>query len=69
MLIICPSCKTKFSFDDQKVGADGVKLRCSKCRTIFRVAREVSCTIYSSRRSRFGSRCLACCPNESGGCQ
>jgi predicted Zn finger-like uncharacterized protein len=39
MLIVCPSCKTKFSFDEQKVGTDGVKLRCSKCRTIFRVVR------------------------------
>lgn len=40
MLIACPSCKTKFSFDEQKVGTDGVKLRCSKCRTIFRVVRK-----------------------------
>src|SRR6266545_4659637 len=40
MLIVCPSCKTKFSYDDKKVGADGVKLRCSKCRTIFRVVRK-----------------------------
>lgn len=40
MLIICPSCKARFSFDDDKVGADGVKLRCSKCRTIFRVVRK-----------------------------
>jgi len=40
MLIVCPSCKTKFSFDEQKVGTDGVKLRCSKCLTIFRVMRK-----------------------------
>ncbi|HEY6872601.1 MAG TPA: response regulator [Geobacteraceae bacterium] len=39
MLIVCPSCKTKFSFDEQKVGTDGVKLRCSRCRTVFRVVR------------------------------
>lgn len=42
MLIACPSCKTKFSFDEQKVGTEGVKLRCSKCRTIFRVVRKAS---------------------------
>ncbi len=41
MLIICPSCKTKFSFDEQRVGADGIKLRCGKCRGVFRVARKV----------------------------
>ncbi|HEX8960476.1 MAG TPA: response regulator [Geobacteraceae bacterium] len=42
MLIVCPSCKTKFSFDEQKVGTEGVKLRCSKCRTVFRVVRRPS---------------------------
>jgi predicted Zn finger-like uncharacterized protein len=40
MLIVCPSCKVKFTFDEQKVGTAGVKLRCSKCRTIFRVVRK-----------------------------
>ena len=40
MLIVCPGCKTRFSFDDKKVGADGVKLRCSKCHAIFRVVRK-----------------------------
>ena len=40
MLIVCPGCKTKFSFDEKKVGADGIKLRCSKCRTVFRVVRK-----------------------------
>ena len=44
MLIICPSCKTKFSFDEQKMGAEGVKLRCSKCRTIFRVMKKPAAT-------------------------
>jgi predicted Zn finger-like uncharacterized protein len=40
MLIVCPGCKTRFSFDDQKVGAEGVKLRCTKCHAIFRVMRK-----------------------------
>lgn len=39
MLIVCPGCKTKFSFDERKVG-EGIKLRCSKCRAIFRVVRK-----------------------------
>jgi predicted Zn finger-like uncharacterized protein len=42
MLIVCPSCKVKFTFDEQKVGISGVKLRCSKCRTIFRVVRKAT---------------------------
>lgn len=40
MLIVCPSCKAKFSFDETKIGVDGIKLRCSKCRAIFRVSRK-----------------------------
>lgn len=40
MLIVCPGCKTQFSFDEQKVGADEIKLRCGKCRSIFRVVRK-----------------------------
>jgi predicted Zn finger-like uncharacterized protein len=40
MLIVCPGCKTRFSFDEQKVGAEGVKLRCTKCQAIFRVMRK-----------------------------
>jgi predicted Zn finger-like uncharacterized protein len=40
MLIVCPGCKTKFSFDENKVGSEGIKLRCSKCRAVFRVVRK-----------------------------
>lgn len=40
MLIICPSCKTKFSFDDSKIGPQGIKLRCSKCRAIFSISKK-----------------------------
>jgi len=40
MLIVCPGCKTRFSFDEQKVGVDGIRLRCGKCNAIFRVLRK-----------------------------
>ncbi|HEY6839176.1 MAG TPA: response regulator [Geobacteraceae bacterium] len=40
MLIVCPGCKTRFSFDETKVGTEAVKLRCSKCQAIFRVVRK-----------------------------
>jgi predicted Zn finger-like uncharacterized protein len=45
MLIVCPGCKTKFTFDEQKVGSEGVKLRCSKCHAIFRVLRKTSVSV------------------------
>lgn len=38
MYISCPFCKTRFRFDEQKVRSDGIKLRCSKCAAIFRLA-------------------------------
>jgi predicted Zn finger-like uncharacterized protein len=40
MLIGCPSCKTRFRLNDEKIGDQGVKLRCTKCRTLFRVRRK-----------------------------
>jgi predicted Zn finger-like uncharacterized protein len=40
MLIVCPGCKTRFSFTEQKVGALRIKLCCSKCKAIFRVQRK-----------------------------
>ncbi|HEX9022533.1 MAG TPA: response regulator [Geobacteraceae bacterium] len=40
MQIVCPGCKARFSFDVEKIDAAGIKLRCSKCKTIFRVVRK-----------------------------
>lgn len=38
MFISCPLCRTRFKFDENKVVGTGVKLRCSKCAAIFRLA-------------------------------
>ncbi len=38
MLICCPVCKTRFRLNEQKVGSSGVRLRCSKCSSVFRLA-------------------------------
>jgi predicted Zn finger-like uncharacterized protein len=40
MHILCPNCKTRFRFDPEKVGVEGIKLRCGKCRAVFRVLRK-----------------------------
>jgi predicted Zn finger-like uncharacterized protein len=42
MLIVCPGCKTRFSFDETKVGIEGIRLRCNKCRAVFKVAKKAS---------------------------
>jgi predicted Zn finger-like uncharacterized protein len=35
MIITCASCLTKFSLDDSRIPANGVKVRCSRCKHLF----------------------------------
>jgi predicted Zn finger-like uncharacterized protein len=38
MLIVCPSCASRYSIDDDKIGASGRTVRCASCRTDFFVS-------------------------------
>jgi len=40
MIAACPKCKARFKLDESKIPAAGVKLRCSKCRTIFAIKKK-----------------------------
>lgn len=40
MIIQCEKCKTKFRLDDSRVTDRGVKVRCTKCKYVFRVHQE-----------------------------
>lgn len=40
MLIGCPGCKANFIFDDAKIDEQGVKLRCFRCKTVFKIVRK-----------------------------
>lgn len=40
MLVACPKCKTKYKVDDSKIGDQGLKLKCSKCQTLFKVVKK-----------------------------
>ena len=42
MIIQCEQCRTKFKLDDAKVKDAGVKVRCAKCRNVFKVSKEQS---------------------------
>ena len=42
MYISCPLCRTRFKFDEEKVSSSGVKLRCSKCSSVFRLVADKS---------------------------
>ena len=38
MLIVCPTCASRYSIDDDKIGREGRTVRCASCRTDFFVA-------------------------------
>jgi predicted Zn finger-like uncharacterized protein len=42
MIVICSNCKAKFRVADDRIGARGAKVRCSRCRTIFHVLAEAA---------------------------
>jgi len=40
MIINCPHCRARFKFDEEKIAAKGVKVRCTKCKETFTVTRD-----------------------------
>jgi predicted Zn finger-like uncharacterized protein len=40
MIIQCEKCRTRFRLDDSRVSDKGVKVRCTKCKHVFRVQKE-----------------------------
>lgn len=42
MIIQCEKCQTRFRLDDSRVTDKGVKVRCTKCKHVFRVQKEVT---------------------------
>ncbi len=42
MIIQCEKCQTRFRLDDSRFTTKGVKVRCSKCKHVFTVRKEVS---------------------------
>ncbi|MBM2839213.1 MAG: response regulator receiver protein [Deltaproteobacteria bacterium] len=42
MIAACPKCKARFKIDESKMAGAGVKLRCSKCRTVFAVRKKAA---------------------------
>jgi len=37
MVITCASCLTRFNLDDSRISAEGIKVRCSRCKHVFYV--------------------------------
>jgi predicted Zn finger-like uncharacterized protein len=42
MIVSCPSCKTKYQFDEARFGeATSKRLKCTRCETVFEISRPV----------------------------
>ncbi|GAB6112645.1 DUF3426 domain-containing protein [Desulfomicrobium salsuginis] len=39
MIVQCPECTTKYNLDESKIGHDGTKVRCTRCKSVFTVFR------------------------------
>ncbi|MFN0062142.1 MAG: tetratricopeptide repeat protein [Myxococcaceae bacterium] len=39
MRVTCPTCKTQYNVDDQRIPPGGAKLKCAKCQGMFQVSR------------------------------
>jgi predicted Zn finger-like uncharacterized protein len=37
MIVQCPNCQTKYTLPDERVGAEGARVRCVRCTHVFRV--------------------------------
>ncbi|MEE3327726.1 MAG: zinc-ribbon domain-containing protein [Myxococcota bacterium] len=37
MIIACPNCEARYRIDDARVGSAGARLRCARCRSLFRL--------------------------------
>ncbi|MBN2381764.1 zinc-ribbon domain-containing protein [bacterium] len=71
MIIQCSSCGTKFRFDESKISGAGVKLKCSKCKTVFlvkkpdeKVADEQVAPSRPSPEQEKTNICPSCCSNN-----
>ena len=38
MIVQCPECNTRYNLDDERIGPQGSKVRCTRCKHVFRVA-------------------------------
>lgn len=51
MLVQCPDCSTKYNLDETRIGHDGSKVRCTRCKTVFTVFRPIQTEEIPSRIS------------------
>src|SRR6266545_2873239 len=62
MIVHCDQCNSKFRLDDSKIKEGGAKVRCSKCKHIFFVKKEVA-----AEETDFDSLLSSLVPPGAGG--
>jgi predicted Zn finger-like uncharacterized protein len=65
MLAGCPKCKTKYRLGDKVPGSEGIVLRCSKCRCLFRISAKAGSQPLSYKAGGMDKRIKVLVANES----
>ncbi len=47
MIVTCESCEASFNLDDSRIPPDGIKVRCSRCKHVFKVDKRSSADLLS----------------------
>jgi len=55
MIVTCDGCKTKYLLGDEKVPEKGIRVRCPKCRHVWRLAPAVDQSVFEVSSGSFSS--------------
>jgi predicted Zn finger-like uncharacterized protein len=53
MIVTCGGCNTKYLLDDEKVPDRGIRVRCPKCRNVWRLMPTVDRSVFETSSSEF----------------
>lgn len=59
MIVTCDGCETRYLLGDEKVPARGIRVRCPKCRFIWRLMPAVEDSVFEISSNKFGSEAIA----------
>jgi predicted Zn finger-like uncharacterized protein len=64
MIVVCDGCDTKYLIGDEKIPENGIRVRCPKCRFVWRLAPPASESIFEVSSSEFASETPALEPQR-----
>ncbi|MBN2184127.1 MAG: zinc-ribbon domain-containing protein [Candidatus Krumholzibacteriota bacterium] len=66
MIVTCGECQTKYLLDEIKVPDKGIRVRCPKCRFVWRLSRPVAEPDFQINRSNYSSEPVVSQPQRAG---